>query len=227
MRKAALVASAALISACGYGQMQTARTTPMGKFAFTPGLSLVVNENVDERGVCLGNVAPQNGLRYGLSDHVDIGVSQFMFIGLLVDAKVNVLPADLDFALALRGGFGAAYDPWGFMEDTTAWVLHVPIYLIASYTIADRFTPYTSFGYSIFWILGQGIERDPRTTYPEREGYGDGLLRFNGGFEIKIVEMVALLAEYSYWWVVHDDPGDFYSIIDSHVAGVGVKVQFN
>jgi hypothetical protein len=228
MRRLAVILVVPALAACGVGVLQTAKTTPGGKLRLTPAVGVIVNESIEERGFTPANVAPNLAFRAGVADRVDIGLSQLMILGLMADAKVNVMPPQWDFALAFCGGLGFAVDAWN-VKDSVPWVLHVPVSLMASYTIKDRVTPYVSAGYSIFWIFGYSVDEDPNKEYAAREGYGDGVLRLTGGIEIALGprRRFAILAEYSYWRPVVDDPGDFYSFVENHIALVGMRVQIN
>ena len=57
-----------------------------------------------------------------------------------------------------------------------------------------------------------------------RRGTGDGLLQLNLGVEVMLSEHVALLGEYSHWFPINDDPGDFYQFVPSNIAGLALRL---
>jgi hypothetical protein len=217
---------ALMVSHCGYGNFQTAKTVPKGSYRITSAQQFQGNEDLDERGVAATNFPPELMVRVGVTDRLDLGASVLMMGGLLIDAKVNVFPRMDRFALAFGGGIGAALD-WGSLDvDEMSAVLNLPLKAIVSYRIGAGFSPYFCLGYSFFWIFGRDASdipppEDPNTTYVDRQGYGDGLLRFTVGYEYKFTVRFGLLMEYSFWLPVVDDPGDFYTFIPNHMGGFG------
>lgn len=218
-RRAALwVVAAGLLPACGAGVYQTARTLPPGEFRAIVAQGFVYTELTEEQGMSQLNFEPDFAVRVGVAERVDVGFQWFFVGGGLVDAKVNVLPLDSAFALAFRGGFGAAADVG--RDAGSAWLLHVPLSVLASYTY-ERVTPYVSFGYGFFWIFGRSLTDPPENLVPEeRRGYGDGVLRATGGLAIELTRRISLCLEYTYMPGVVDDPGDNYTFVDSHIVGV-------
>jgi hypothetical protein len=215
----ALAATAWLVAGCGATQFQTARTVPRGSIMGFAGISFVGNELFADRGVTVYNFQPDFGCRVGVLDGMDVGISHFFVLGLLGDVKVNLVPPDWDFALSVKGGFGAAADV-GEIGD--AWLLHIPVTLMASYRIG-RVEPYVGLGYGFFWIFGRRPPEGSVERPPERKGYGDGVVRATAGVEIMLTARVGLLFEYTYMPAVVDDPGDYYSFVDNHIGSVGVR----
>jgi opacity protein-like surface antigen len=213
---------AALAAGCGAGLYQTAETLPPGEVRVVLGGAFVGNELVEQRGVKIYNFQPDLSVRVGVADGVDVGLSSFMLGGLLADVKWRFLPADWNFALALRGGFAAGFD---VDQPDREWFLHVPIGLIASYRF-DFVTPYVSLGYGFFWIFGRALENGPApgVEVVGRKGYGDEVLRLTAGVEFRVTERIALYLEYTFMPAVVDDPGDNFAFVDTHIAGIGMTL---
>ena len=225
-----LVATVYLSCGCGYGQFQTARTTPKGKARVMMAQGVQFNENTKEqtyRGFSVFNLPPQMDLRVGVSDRVDVGAKLLMISGLLLDTKVNLMPPSHNFALALTGGVGVAIDTGSIGDgyDGTAWLLNLPIGLIASYRIGGWFSPYFGATYGFYWIFGRSLSYElynSDSDYAAREGYGDGLLRLTAGAELATRKHVAFLVEYSFFWALVDDPGDNFAFVNNHLFGIGI-----
>jgi len=215
-----LLACALAVQGCGYGLFQTARTVPRGEYHFMVAGAFQGNELIRERGVTMYNYAPQVDMRIGVADRVDLGVGLLLGPGLRVDAKVNVLPPGHAAAVSFSAGLGGALD----MGQTSAWLLHVPVNVLASYTFHGRLTPYAAVGYGFYWIFGRTLSStDPNAVYADRGGWGDGVLRLTAGLEWRIRGRFALLVEYSFLPAVVDDPGDNFAFMDNHVAGFGAR----
>lgn len=219
MRRSLSVCLVVACAGCGYGQFQTAKTTPVGKVRVSMSQSFQYNETFDERPVHVYNFPPQIDVRVGVHERVDVGATVLMLGGLMADAKVNVMAPDHAFGLAFKVGLGAAAD----IGQPGAWLLHLPVSVIASVRIGDRVSPYLGFGYGFWWIFGRTLlETDPSATYAKRAGYGDGVLRLTVGLEIAAVGRLAFLVEYSFLPAVVDDPGDSFAFVDNHLVGIGV-----
>jgi len=205
--------------------MQTAKTTPRGKLFVTGSAGYAYNEMVDERGSSVSNVLPQIHARYGVTEQLDVGVKVFLWGGGAVDTKINLISADSALAVSLLGGFAAAHDVLD--QHKNAWLLHVPLIALASYTLWDRVTPYAAFGYGFYWILGRsGISKEhPDASPAARKGHGDGLLQLSSGVEVTLTRRVTAIAEYDYWHPVVDDPGDYFSFADNHMFFLGLGVR--
>jgi hypothetical protein len=213
---AALVLSVTVEPACGFGLLQTARTTPKGGYDITAGLGYVHNELVGERGVSLSNLPLQVGVRRGLRDNLDAGLQLFMGAGLLFDAKYNFMPVGHPLAVSVSGGIGAGYNFDG------GEVVHVPLRLLASYDLwSARVCPYVGVGYGTFWVLDYG-KPETGVRYAARKGHGDGILALTLGTTLGRPPF-GVVIEYNYWTQVLDDPGDFYSFVDNHILLAGVR----
>ena len=216
------LAAALIFVSCGYGSLQTAKTLPEGAVRLTLGEHYVGST---VRPVSFFSFPGDIGLRIGLHERVDMGISAFYMGGLLVDAKVNAMPPEHPFALAFSLGFAGAVDP--FLPQS--WLLHAPVHIHASYTFIDCLTPYAMLGYDIYWIFGRPKpEVDDDTGDPEaaRVGYGDGVLRVTGGIEWQVTDLVGLYLEYSYHHPVLSDPGDRFAFFPYHTVGIGISFTF-
>ncbi|HOW50511.1 MAG TPA: hypothetical protein PLV42_00545 [bacterium] len=212
------LAAALILTSCGYGSLQTAKTLPEGAVRLTLGEHYVGST---VRPVSFFSFPGDIGLRIGLHERVDMGISAFYMGGLLVDAKVNAMPPEHPFALAFSLGFAGAVDP--FLPQS--WLLHAPVHIHASYTFIDCLSPYAMLGYDIYWIFGRPEpEVDDDTGDPEaaRGGYGDGVLRVTGGLEWQVTDLVSLYLEYSYHHPVVSDTGDRFAFFPYHTAGIGI-----
>jgi hypothetical protein len=212
---------------CGYGQFQTARTTPPGQVRFTVAQLYVQNKNVEERRVWFYNFPQQVDFRVGLSEQVDLGAKLFLFGGLLADVKGNLIRNTSDFALAIHGGAGAAVVDKAFIEFRTedpVTIVHAPIGVIASYRFLGQLSPYLGLDYGFYWIFGYDLDyRDPNQVYAKRAGYGDGVARITLGLEWELSRRLALLAEYDLLAPLVDDPGDNFAFVVNHIFGIGVR----
>lgn len=226
--KGLVLITLSFLYSCGVGLFQTAETVPKGKVSFSSGISFIYNENLRVRKQFVVSNFPVNlGLRVGLSSRVDLGISQFLLYGLLVEPKLCATPPEMRFKLSLSGGIGGAFDPYGISDDSDAWIIGVPLTLIGSYDFG-RIAPYVATGYSFYWIFVTGYKKSSKQQYVERKGYGDGVARFTGGLRMKVGRAKRvnffLFLEYSFLWAAVDDPGDLYSFINSHVVSFGAKL---
>jgi opacity protein-like surface antigen len=221
MRNLGAFPLALVLMGAGYGQFQSAHTTAAKKVSVGLGVSFQGNpRNIEAQGVTPYNFPFHADLRVGVHEHVDVGATLFLLAGLVADTKVNLLPPDSSFALAVRAGLGAAAD----IGEPGAWILHLPVSAIASYTFLDRLSPYVGLGYGFHWIFGRPLsEPDPSATYAERRGHGDGVLHVTVGLEWRIRGRVAVVLEYSFLPAVVDDPGDNYSFGDNHMVGLAAR----
>jgi hypothetical protein len=176
-----LVLGVATLSGCGLGMLQTAKTTPKGDLDFSLAIGYLHNEMTDVRGFAFTNVPLHLGLRYGLTDNLDLGAALFMGLGLMTDVKYNFLPPGNPLGISLQGGLAAAYD-----EMALATTIHLPARALVSYEIADgALTPYAGFSFGLYWIFGYGDndQPDPGTNLASREGHGDGVIAASLGLE--------------------------------------------
>jgi hypothetical protein len=223
-RRLVLGALALATLGCSMGQFQTARTLPVGTFRTTGALYVAANELIEERGFQpLGNIQYHVEFRAGVHERVDVGLQWFGLAGAKVDVKVNVMPPDHDFALAVQTGLGGAVD----LLDDDAYFLHLPINLLASYQFPCGLSPYVGFGYGFYWIMNRDYDGQVPENELPRDGWGDGVLRATVGLEYEISELVALLLEYDFMTQVVDDRGDRFAFVDSHLAGLAVQFTWS
>ncbi len=225
MKQLALVALACT-QACALGQFQTARTLPKGMTQVTVANTYVTNSNRDVQGTTLYSFPMQLEVRHGFTEQFDVAASILLQQGLLLDAKWNLMPASSHVALALHVGAGGTV-PITAQEDNPAksWLLHLPVGLIASYTLGERLTPYLGAQYGAFWVFGREPSHlDPKLEYASRSWHGSGLIRLTGGLEVRAGERLAFLLEYSYLVAAVDDPGSFYSFVNSHLFGLALRI---
>lgn len=217
MRPRALTAvGAALACGCSFGSFQTAHTQPPGTVSVTPGVTQVFNRIDDEEGRgILTNVGAQLGGRVGITERVDAGLGSFLVSGVKADAKVNIMGPRQKLALAPR--LGAGYR-WGrevrLLEGGA----------IASYRAFERFEPYLGLTFANHWIEPE----PPRIVLPPnvvgRSGTGDGVLQLSLGVELGLSRHVSMLAEYGHWFVLNNDPGDYYRFLPTNIAGVALRI---
>lgn len=215
-----VVISTVAFSGCGFGLYQTAKTLPKGDWRIGLAESY---QGSPERELNYFSFPGQFDFRIGVHERVDVGVNLFFVTGLLVDAKVNVMPLNNPFALAFSGGIGGGVDA----VNIKTGILHIPLRVIASYNVGKSVTPYGSIGYGMWWIFNREKPEDMKVPEGEtevgRQGYGDGTMKFTAGIELAVKEKVALYIEYSYQHPVYDDPGDYYTFIPMHFAGIGIR----
>ena len=206
------------LSSCGYGVLQTARTTPKGDWDITLAQGYLDNEMIEERGRAIQNYPSQLALRVGVRDNLDVGAQFFGGSGGLLDVKYNLMDPDEALALSIQAGIGGL--TWAGQDYSHA--IHVPLKLLLSYDVPDTFVvPYGAVGYGTYWVYGyQG--RVEGVRYAEGRGHGDGVLMLTAGLEFQ-TGPVGLMIEYNFWTQVLDDPGDFYSFSDNHIIMTGVR----
>ncbi|HNZ53318.1 MAG TPA: hypothetical protein PLD55_15105 [bacterium] len=221
MKKLIICLSFIVMTSCGYGMMQTAKTVEKGKSSYSFG---TVYQGNKERPFYVYSISGQFNFRHGVHDRVDFGIKQFFIGGLLADAKVNVLDPKSPFALSFSSGIGFAVDP-----INVDIILQVPVFVHLSYTVKDTFTPYATFGYETNWIFRkekpENIELEEGFELSQRKGYGDGNLVINGGFEFHLGRKVFLMLEYIYRHPVVNDPGDYYSFLPNHFGGLAIRFE--
>jgi hypothetical protein len=221
---ALLLASASCTT--GLGLLQTARTLPRGEYRSSLSAGYDWNFMVDDEargGVAVGspgNIILQYAGRFGVREHVDMGVKLFFGLGALVDAKVQMIDRPR-LAVSLLGGAGGAFDAFSGAE-----VLHVPLSLLASYRVAGWLVPYAGAGYGAFWIFNYGSDPQipPGSWAARRTWHGDGLMMLHAGFAFDITRRTALLLEYGYLRPIVEDPGDHYEFATNHLFLIGVQL---
>ncbi len=207
-----------ILTGCGVGVLQTAKTTPKGTLDITLGTGFLYNEMVAERGASPGNFIQAINFRTGLTDNLDMGARLFFMTGALVDLKYNLMPKDSPLAVSLQGGLGGGYDVLG---DDEAGALHLPLNVLLSYQPSGKVTPYMAVGYGFYWIFGREPMPREGVQYAARAGHGDGLLQIAIGLKQAFNDEFALLLEYNLYKALVDDPGDGYAFTDSHLMQVG------
>jgi len=218
-RIALILAAGLLLFGCGQGLLQTAKTTPAGELDFSLAAGYLHNEMIEVRDVGLANLLVNFGVRYGATDHLDIGATVFMGLGVMPDVKYNFLPRDCPLALSLQAGFGAAYDTLA-----GATILHLPLRALISYeTAGGTVTPYAGASFGLYWIFGYAEVDESTPNLAPREGHGDGVLTVTAGLEFFSRNPTRLLVEYSYFRPVLDDPGDRFAFADNHIFLAGLR----
>ena len=204
-----------LAGGCGVTRLQSARPTPRGETRTTIGGSLV---HMGDRGYRIAGVTalPLDVMvRHGATDRVDWGIRLFFGLGVLGDAKWNLLDPARATALSISAGAGGAI-------DASAQVLHIPLTVSASHSFRPWFTPYGAVGYGTYWIFGYG-ERQAGVSYADRWGTGDGLVTLHAGLELARATGRALLLEYSVTLPVVNDPGDSYGFATNHFFSIAFR----
>jgi len=223
-----LLYAALLASGCGFGQLQTARTTPAGMTQATFGHTLVSSgfKNGNEPPSTDATfvlpfvfVPPHLELRRGLTDNVDIGARLTFGIGFTADVKVNLLPADLPLALSISAGAGPAVS----LGEKGIYILHVPASVSASYDVAGWFTPYAGVGYHGIWMWGEDDPNQPNYNYTAPMGRGEGLLTPIGGIALGRRAGWGLLIEYGRLVTAWHDPGHGYTFVPAHLFSIAVR----
>jgi hypothetical protein len=161
-------------------------------------------------------------VRHGVSERVDLGVRTLLGIGLLADAKLNLIPPRLPVALAIAGGVGGAVGA-ADSAPSAGYVVHLPLSLLASVDAAAWLTPYASVGYRGFWMWGADDPTLPGTSYTTPAGRGEGLLLSNVGIELRRASGRGLLVEYGYLLPLWSDPGHGYHFVSGHIIAIGFR----
>jgi hypothetical protein len=207
--------AAAMTGGCSFGAFQTAHTQAPATVSITPGVAQVFNRMDDQNGRgAVTNLGAQLGGRVGLSQRVDVGLGSFLLSGVKADIKVNLLDRHRSLAIAPRLGAGYRWERRVGMLEGGA---------IASYRLADVFEPYLGLTFANHWIEPEPPPGPLPPNVVGRRGSGDGLLQLNVGFELLLSDHVAWLGEYSHWFPLNDDPGDFYAFVPSNIVGVALR----
>jgi hypothetical protein len=207
--------SAMLLSACSFGTFQTAHTQAPATVSVTPGVTQVFNRIDDQQGRGgLTNVGAQLGGRVGITKRVDAGVGSFLLSGVKLDAKVNLLDPLQKLAVSPRLGAGLRFGREIYMVEGGA---------IASYRFFDWFEPYVGLTFANHWIQPDPPDIVLPSNVVDRTGTGDGLLQLSLGVELAATRHFALLAEYGHWFVLNNDPGDYYRFLPTNIVGVALR----
>ena len=221
-----LLAGLLLLSGCGLGTLQTAKTTPRGTLDTTVGGGFLHNESSAQReSLTVDNFPQYISLRYGVTDQLDVGARLFYFTGLVADVKVNLVDHRSPLAVSVQAGLGGVASFSNFPADPeyAGWFLHLPLTVLVSYQLWGRLTPYAALGYSFNWIFDRDDKRQTGERYAERAGYGDGVLTVAVGLELAVTRSFAIMLEYDLYKPVVDDPGDFFSFVDNHLVLIGFR----
>ena len=217
-----------LAASCGFGQLQTARTTPAGTTLTTAGATVVNSGFVNAREppsvdptfvLPFVYVPPHLEVRRGLTDNVDIGGRLTFGIGLTGDVKVNLLPAQWRFALAVAGGAGAAVS----LGEQGIYIFHLPATVSASYDITDWLTPYVGARLSRHLDVGRGRSDAPGLQLHGADRSREGLLTPAGGIEIGNLVGFALLVEYGRLIPLWHDPGHGYQFKPADMFSIAIR----
>ncbi len=211
------VLGAVFVSGCSFGSFQTAHTQAPATLSVTPGVAQVFNRIDDQQGRGgVINTGAQLGARVGITQRLDAGIGSFLLTGVKLDAKVNVLDPHEKFALAPRLGVG------GRLSGREVWMVEGGA--ISSYRVSDSFEPYLGLTFANHWLAPEPPPGMLPSNVVGKSGSGDGLLQLNLGVELKLSNHVALLAEYGHWFVLQDDPGDFYRFLPTNIAGIALRI---
>lgn len=210
------VVGAALVSGCSFGTFQTAHTQPPATVSVTPGIAQAFNRIDDQQGRgVLTNVGAQLGGRVGITKRVDAGIGTFLVTGAKLDAKVNVLDPRQRLAIAPRLGAG-------YRAGREIWLVEGGA--LASYRASSAFEPYVGLTFANHWIEPKAPQLVLPSNVVGRSGTGDGLLQLTLGVELALSRHVAVLAEYGHWFVVNNDPGDYYRFLPTNIAGLALRI---
>jgi hypothetical protein len=86
--------------------------------------------------------------------------------------------------------------------------------------------PYLGLTFANYWIgdyTRPAAPAPPGWRYARRRHTGDGVLELNLGVELPS-KHYATFVEYSHWFVLQDDPGDFYHFVPTNIFGVAVRL---
>jgi len=216
-RLSALAATlAGLVGGCSFGSFQTAHTQPPATVSVTPGVTQVFNRIDDQQGRdVVTNFGGQLGGRVGITQRLDAGLGSFLQSGVKVDAKLNVLDPRGKLALAPRLGAG-------YRAGREIWLAEGGV--ITSYRVRESFEPYLGLTFANHWIEPEAPDLPLPPNAVGRRGSGDGLLQLNVGMELLLSSHVALLAEYGHWFVLNNDPGDYYRFVPTNVVGLALRI---
>jgi hypothetical protein len=212
---------------CGFGQLQTARTTPAGMTQATIGGTFVSSGFENGRKPPSPDpqvlfppayVPPHFELRHGLTDNVDIGARLTFGIGFTGDVKVNLLPVRLPLAIAVSAGAGPSVS----LGEQGIYILHVPVTLSASYDLG-ALTPYAGVGCHGVWMWGTDDPTRPDYNYTAPTGRGEGFLTPVGGLAIGRAGGPALLIEYGRLVTLWHDPGHGYTFVPAHMFSMAFR----
>lgn len=220
LRALAAVAAAGLVlGGCGLAQLHTARTTPEGEVDVTLGVGRLANEVVRDGDSEIARWPVHIGARWGVAEQVDVGARLLLGDGVLVDGQWGLLAPRSPWALSVSAGAGVG----GWAGQGGAVSLTLPIVALASWDATEWLTPYLGVGWAFWWHLGREVtEGSPTGALVARAGHGDGVVTLIAGVSVQVSARVSLRVEYDFMTQALDDPGDLYSMVDSHAVTAAV-----
>jgi hypothetical protein len=204
------------VSGCSFGLFQTAHTQPPGTVSGTVGATYLTNELDDVAGRSeITRMGAEVGARVGVTRRLELGVGTFFLSGARANAKVNLLDPTGPFALSPRAGVGYQHRYGVLMAEAGA---------IASYRFFDVVEPYFGLTFANHWISRYSPPPVVPPNLAPGTGTGDGLLQGALGVEVAAGPYVGFIAEYGHWFVLNDDPADFYAFVPTNIVGVALRV---
>ena len=206
-----------------YALMQTAHTQPARELRLKAGLANVHNAIDNQLGRSFfTNTTQELGLRLGVADFMDLGLSPFMGTGASVDAKANLLDN------RQRAAFGPRLLT-GYAFGSERGVFSVEVGVIGSYRVVDWLEPYAGLSFANHWFSGENRDLTAELAFNQRfatrRGYGDGLIKSAFGVDLRIATHVHGLLEYGHWFVAQNDPGDGYGFLANDNLSVSIAWQ--
>lgn len=224
VRGASLLACAAFSQGCmtSHGLLQTAHTKPPGRLTGRAGAAQVHNSIDDQGGRSLQtNTTADLALRGGLTEFMELGLAPLLGGGAALEAKANLLDNRRPAAVAPRVSFGYA-------QDSRRTALVAETGLIGSYRFLDWLEPYVGVQVANHWFESKPtvLTVEQGQQYAESSGLGDGLLKTSIGLELGLGSRVSALAEYGHWFTLHNDLGDGYTLLPTHLVAAALAVTF-
>ena len=218
--RGALLGLAALgLGGCSYALLETARTEPPGTVGGSWGFAKISNELSGEAGR-VGPLlwGPQLTGRVGVTEHLDLGIGPFFGLGVHANVKYNLMERHRALAVAPR--LGAGYADRHSVASAYGGVL-------GSYRLSRVLEPYAGITFANYWVGRYAYAEDfavgPGERLAERTGTGDGLLQVAVGLQIPADTGLAFMVEVGRWFVMQNDPGDFYRFVPTTVIALGMR----
>ena len=150
---------------------------------------------------------------------MDVGVRGILGDGLLADARVGLLAPSSSWQVSVGAGFGAG----AWLGQGSGVSLTLPVVAMASWDATTALTPYLGVGWAFWWHLDRRpTEAQAGVDCAARKGHGDGVVTLLVGLAVHVAKRVSILVEYDFMTQVVDDPGDFFSMVDTHLLAAGV-----